>query len=144
MQAWVEVDDRGRQYLVRSGTGVVTAVVLLGPDPEAGASFHRVEIYCDAPHGRPGAIRYSAHPVVISGSPLHLAAVAALDEVWPVAWTAAWHRHDWIPDHLPIASLDLATDATATLTALDRVVVPEPDAALDLVIPWGDLRLDQA
>jgi hypothetical protein len=143
MQTWVEVDDRGREYVVRAGTGVVTAVVPLGEEAPAGGSFLRVEIYCDAPHGRPGAIRYSAHPLVVSGTPLHRAAVEALTEVWPVAWTVAWHRHDWIPDHLPIASLSLASDAVATLTALDRVVVPEPVADLDLVVPWTDLRADR-
>lgn len=131
MQSWVETDDRGRQFLVRSGTGVVTAVVPLGFDPEAGSTFFRVEIYCDAPHGRPGAIRYSAHPVVESGHPLHRAAVEALDEVWPVAWTVAWHRHDWIPAELPIGSLNLSSDARSVLVVLDRVVVPEPvDAGL--------------
>lgn len=133
MQAWLDSDQRGRQYLVRTGTGVVTAVAPIGmPDASCEHAFFRVEIYCDAPHGRPGAIRYSAHPLVTSGDPLLAASRAALEEVWAVEWTIQWHRHDWVPDHLPIASLDLATDATATLTALERVVLPEP---ADLDVP---------
>ena len=64
MQTWVETDGQGRQYLVRTGTGVVTAVVPVGSEPDLDATFCRVEIYCDAPHGRPGAIRYCAHPLV--------------------------------------------------------------------------------
>lgn len=136
MQTWVDVDDRGRQYLVRTGTGVVTAVVPLGSDPDLDGVFLRVEIYCDAPHGRPGAIRYSAHPLVETGNALHRAAVEALDQVWPVAWTVQWHRHDWIPAELPIGTLNLSSDARSILTALDRVVVPEPvDVDLPDFIP---------
>ena len=126
MQAWVEADDQGCQYLVRTGTGVVTAVVpvgIVGPDDQH--SFFRVEIYCDAPHGRPGAIRYSTHPIVAADHPLFEAAGEALREVWPVAWTAEWRRHDWIPTDLPIASLNLVADARCVLVTLDRVVVPE-------------------
>lgn len=133
MQAWLETDERGRQYLVRTGTGVVTAVVPIDePDPSGAHALYRIEIYCDAPHGRPGAIRYSAHPLVSSGNPLLEVARRALEDVWAVEWTVEWHRHDWIPEALPIASLDLATDATASLAALERVVLPEPE---DLDVP---------
>jgi hypothetical protein len=126
MQSWVESDARGRQYLVRTGTGVVTAVVplgIIGPADETALS--RVEIYCDAPHGRPGSIRYSAHAVVPSGHPLLREAQEALNEVWPVIWTIEWHRHDWIPDDLPITSLTLSSDALSVLTGLDRVRLPD-------------------
>jgi hypothetical protein len=143
MQTWVETDGQGRQYLVRTGTGVVTAVVPVGGEPDREASFSRVEIYCDAPHGRPGAIKYSAHPLVETGHPLHRAALESLDQVWPVVWTVEWHRHDWIPGDLPIASLNLGTDARSILAALDRVVVPEPvDADVPDFVPvqWRDSR----
>jgi RecA-family ATPase len=133
MQGWLQVDERGRQYLVRTGTGVVTAVVPLDePDASGAHAVYRVEIYCDAPHGRPGAIRYSARPLVSSDDPLLEAARRALDEVWAVEWTVEWHRHDWIPDDLPIASLDLSTDATSRLAALDPVLLPEPE---DVEVP---------
>ncbi len=142
MQAWVESDDRRRQFLVRTGTGVVTAVAPVGiAGPHGEHEFYRVEIYCDAPHGRPGAIRYSAHALVAVGEHLWRAAVEALDQVWPVIWTVQWHRHDWIPDDLPIASLDLATDARSVLVALDRVVLPAPvdDGYADLAhLEWRD------
>lgn len=142
MQTWVEVDPEGRQYLVRTGTGVVTSVEpvgLVGPDDDR--TTYRVEIYCDAPHGRPGAIRYSTHPLVQSGHPLLAVAKAALDEVWPVEWTVQWHRHDWIPADLPIGALNLVTDARSVLTGLDRVLVPEPlEAAIPDFMPlhWAD------
>jgi hypothetical protein len=127
MQTWVDTDSRGRQYVVRTGTGVVTAVApvgIVGPDDEH--TTCRVEIYCDAPHGRPGAIRYSVHPVVSATSPLCAVAYDALDQVWPVVWTVEWHRHDWIPDDLPVGALNLVTDTRSILKGLDRVLLPEP------------------
>ena len=142
MQAWLEVDDVGRQFLVRTGTGVVTAVVpvgILGPDDSH--ALYRVEIYCDAPHGRPGAIRYSAHPTVGSTDPLYRIASEALEDVWAVEWTIQWHRHDWIPADLPIGSLNLATDARSVLAGLDRVALPElVDAEIPDTVPstWMD------
>ncbi len=143
MQAWLEADDAGRQYMVRSGTGVVTAVVPVGSDLPAAdtAALYRVEIYCDAPHGRPGAIRYSVHPLVSSADPLFAAAQAALDDVWAVEWTVQWHRFDWVPGDLPISSLNLATDAHAALVGLDRVAVPEPvDVEIPDYLPVGWLE----
>lgn len=144
MQAWLETDGRGRQVLVRSGTGVVTAVVPLGTaDADGRHGLFRVEIYCDAPHGRPGAIRFTAHPAVSSADPLLDVARRALDEVWAVEWTVQWHRNEGIPDDLPVTALNLATDTRAVLAALDPVVVPEPmDAALPEFLPgaWIEER----
>jgi hypothetical protein len=144
MQSWLEVDESGRQYLVRTGTGVVTAVAPVGINgPDDTHSLYRVEIYCDAPHGRPGAIRYSTHPIVSSGDPLLDRARAALDDVWAVVWTVQWHRHDWVPADLPIASLNLMTDARALLAGLDPVAVPESvEAAVPDYLPasWADER----
>lgn len=139
MQSWLEHDPDGREYLVRSGTGVVTAVVPVGEVDESGEhALHRVEIYCDAPHGRPGSIRYSAHPLVSSADPLLDVARRALDEVWAVEWTVEWHRHDWIPADLPVTSLNLATDARAVLGALEPVLVPElVDVELPDYLPSG-------
>lgn len=142
MQTWVEVDDRGRQYLVRTGTGVVTAVTpvgILGPDDEQ--TLYRVEIYCDAPHGRPGAIRYSTRPLVPARDVIYRVALEAFDQVWPVMWTVQWHRHDWIPDDLPIGALNLLTDARSLLVGLHQVLLPEPvDFDVPEFIPasWRD------
>jgi hypothetical protein len=144
MQTWVETGTRGRQYLVRTGTGVVTAVVPVGiVGAEDDATQYRVEIYCDAPHGRPGAIRYSTHPLISSADPLYAVALDALEQVWAVMWTVQWHRHDWIPDDVPIAALDLATDSRSVLVSLDRVTVPEPaDYDVPVFVPaqWRGLR----
>ena len=143
MQTWVDVDGQGRQYLVRTDTGVVTAVVavgLVGPDEDS--TSYRVEIYCDAPHGRPGAIRYSVHPIVVATDPLYRTSIDALNEVWPIVWTVEWHRHDWIPDDLPVGALNLVTDARSVLTGLDRVVLPDPvfaDIPDFAELPWRDL-----
>lgn len=143
MQAWLEVDDRGREYLVRSGTGVVTAVApvgIVGPDDLH--TFHRVEIYCDAPSGRPGAIRFSVHPIIAMADSLFAAAAEAVRDVWPVSWTVQWHRHDWIPSDLPIGTLNLAADARCNLVGLDRIALPEqPEDGVPDVIPprWGEL-----
>lgn len=137
MRAWVEGDDRGREYLVRTGTGVVTAVVpvgLVGTDDRH--TFYRVEIHCDAPLGRPGAIRFSSHPLVLAEDALFSTAVDSLREAWSIAWTVEWHRHDWIPGDLPIGSLNLVTDARCGLVALDRVAAPEAvDDAAPAFVP---------
>lgn len=126
MQTWVEVDERGREYLVRSGTGVVTAVVPVGiVEAQSAHTMYRVEIYCDAPHGRPGSIRFSAHPIVAADSPLYRQALLALDQVWAVLWTVQWHRHDWIPDDIPIGALNLTTDSRSVLSGLVAVTVPD-------------------
>lgn len=126
MRAWVDVDDQNREFLVRTGTGLVTAIVPIGiAGPDSSHTFYRVEIYCDAPSGRAGAIRYSVHPVVAADDELFEVASDAQEDVWPVLWSAQWHRHDWIPVELPISSLNLATDARCILAALDRVVAPE-------------------
>jgi hypothetical protein len=143
MQGWIESDPEGREVLVRAGTGVVTSVDPVGPASDSGPMLYRIDIYCDAPHGRPGAVRFTLHPVVPSGHPLLATARSALEEVWPVAWTAQWHRHDWIPAHLPIGALDLSTDAMNVLVELEQVVVPEPAELLaldDLAADWAEDR----
>jgi hypothetical protein len=132
MRAWVEADDQDREFLVRTGTGLVTAVVPVGiVGPDNAHTFYRVEIYCDAPGGRPGAIRYSVHPVVAADDELFEVASGAQKDMWPVVWSAQWHRHDWIPVELPVSSLNLATDARCILAALDRIVAPELATILD-------------
>lgn len=133
MQAWLGRDDRGCEYLVRSGTGAVTAVVPVGiVGPGEQHTFYRVEIYCDAPHGRPGAIRFSAHPIIAADDPLFDVASEVLREVCPVSWSAQWHRHDWIPGDLPLGTLNLLTDARCVLAGLYRVALPE---LVDVAVP---------
>lgn len=123
MKSWLEVDDLGREYLVRTGTGIVTAVSDLTRDPHAESSdFLRVDISCDAPAGRPRAIRYSAHPRVVRNSVVAELARRAEEGQFSVDWTVEWHRLDHIPGNIPIMSLNLATDTHANLIVLERVL----------------------
>ncbi len=122
MQSWVTVDSEGREVLVRTGTGTVTAVVGLGSGQEPPV-VHRVEIDCEAPRGRARAIRYSTHGLVDSTDPLALLAIAAADSGEPMRWTLEWHRHPWIPADLPISSLTLTSDARAVLRELAPAAV---------------------
>lgn len=126
MRSWVEVDEHDRQYVVRAGTGLITAVVPIGiADSGDLCELYRVEISCDVPNGRSSAVRYSAHPVVAAQDPLADFAFAALGNVWAVAWTIEWRRHEWVPDEVPVGSLDLASDARCLLVGLDRARLPE-------------------
>ena len=117
MHAWVELDERGQQFLVRQGTGTVTAVAACGPDGNA----YRVEIACDVPPGWSRAIRYTVQAQVADTHPLLPAAMAAEDSGARVAWAVTWHRHEDVPGDLPITSLDLTTDAVSRLTELHVV-----------------------
>lgn len=121
MQAWLAHDERGRSYLVRAGSGVVTAVVPVGePTAEGTHTWYRVELSVDRPPGRPRSIRLTTHGQVLAGDPLlEQAAMAELD-AGHVVWQIEWHRHDWIPGDLDITSLDLSTDTVPRLVALDR------------------------
>ncbi len=132
LKAWVEIDDRGREYLERAGTGVVSAVVPVGvADPEGGHALTRVEIQCDPPRGPDRAIRYSAHPVVGQG-PMPEAALGAQGTGARVSWTVHWHRHDWIPAGLPISALNLGTDARCILVSLVPVLAPTTESVAAL------------
>lgn len=117
MHAWITLDGDGREVLVRTGTGRVTAVVAIGADGEP-VSIYRVEIDCDAPAGRARAIRYSVHGLLAADDPRVIEALELADRGERLRWTVEWHRHAWVPADLPIGSLDLATDAMARVTEL--------------------------
>lgn len=124
MHAWVTHDDQGREVLLREGMGVVTAVVGIG-DADEPAVLYRIEIECERPMGRARSIRYSVHGLVEANGPLVVEALDAQALGQAVAWTIQWTRHSWIPDHLPIASLDLASDARAAVLVLTPVGAKE-------------------
>jgi len=126
VQSWIEVDGTGRDFLGRSGTGLVTAVAAMSDD------LLRLDIACDPGPGRARAIRHTAHPTLGVSSELAQIARQAESEAWPVEWTVEWHRLPDIPGHLPIVSLDLKTDAMATLVSLQRVLT---DVDVDVAIP---------
>lgn len=125
MRAWVTRDAGGCEYLIRTGTGVVTAVVPVG-DADGPVIVYRVEIACDRPVGRSRAVRFSAHGLVDADDPMVILAMDACASALPVRWEIEWHRHAWVPGHLPIGSLDLASDARAALCLLVPVAVDAP------------------
>ena len=120
MQAWTSLDGEGQEILVRAGTGRVTAVVPVG-EPDQPVRVYRVEIAVAAAPGRSRAVRVSAHALVASDDPLTLIAQDACDTGASISWEIDWRRHSWVPGHLPVASLNLASDTRATLRALERV-----------------------
>lgn len=131
MHAWVDEDEHGREVLTRAGTGEVTALVPLGVD-----GLLRIEIACTPPPGRARAIRYSVHGTVDQADPVASAAADAFATGSRVAWAVRWHRHEGIPGDLPMASLDLATDARAVVVSL----APLPAAADVLDALAADMR----
>lgn len=114
MRAWIETDEAGTQFLVRQGTGSVTAVAELG----AGSAVVVVEIDVDVPSA-PRAIRYTIEVRVPDTHEALPDAREAERTGAPVAWTVEWHRHEGVPGELPITSLNLTTDALPRLAALE-------------------------
>lgn len=125
MLSRIDLDDQGRQILVREGTGWVTAVVPTDPALEA----FRVEIQCRLPRHWSAALRTTVTAVVPAGHPLMTQIRSHEVSGNEVAWAMEWHRHDGVPGTLPISSLDLATDATSRLVALHLAPSQVPDAA---------------
>lgn len=129
VRAWIEHDEQGREFLLRTGRGVVTAVAPVGiVAPDGEHTLYRVEIAVEPTPGRARAIRYSVHPILRADDPMFGTAILAWDTSAPVAWTVAWHRHDWIPADLPVTALNLVTDARCLLGELS--LVPDTVAAL--------------
>ena len=112
MRSRIEHDEAGTEVLVREGTGVIDAVEHLAD------GRLRVEIHVDTPAGRPRAMRITARPTTTVSSDAARAAMRAVESMAHVGFVIEWRRHSWVPGHLPIINLDLATDATATLTEL--------------------------
>ena len=126
MKGWIEVDADGRSFLVRAGTGVVTAVAPIGvAGPDGSHAIHRVDVAVTPPPGRPRSIRVTVHGQVPGDSPLLAVSLASEGGTVPVAWEIEWHRLEWVPDDIAITDLDLARDATAALTALRPIPVHE-------------------
>lgn len=115
MQVAVHRDSEGREYLERSGTGVIVSIAPVSD------FFARVTILCDDRPGASSAIRYQAGALVATNDALYQAVTEHFDDQQPVTWNIAWHRHDWVPAELPITALDLTNDTRATLTELQPV-----------------------
>lgn len=133
MQTRIERDDRGRECLVRSGVGVVTAMAPVGiVDPTGQSTLYRVGITCEVPTGRLGSIRFTAQPLIDSGSHLYRTAAEAHRDGREVRWSARWERHEWIEPEIPISSLNLVTDAQSLLLEL---TLSADGPVADLVVP---------
>jgi hypothetical protein len=129
VKTWVESHD-GVDYLVRSGTGQVSAVEPVGlQDPDGEHALYRVEIECVSPPGWARSIRFTARAQVPSNSALHLDAVLALTDGALRQWEIQWHRHSWIPGNLSMNDLNVDSDTTARLMDLERVAVLRPESA---------------
>ena len=116
MRTWIEIDDNGREFLSRTGVGTVVAVSpvgIVGPGDEH--TIHLVEIDCEPERG---VICLRARAHVCIDDELFGLARSARDSGCAVIWAIQWHRHDWVPGHLPIVALDLATDARGRLVEL--------------------------
>lgn len=113
MRAWIEIDESGSQFLVRRGTGLVTAVSDLG----RGCAVVVVEIDVDVPSAS-RSIRYSIQVRVPDTHQALPTARHAEQAEARIAWAVEWHRHEGVPSELPITSLNLTTDAVPRLTDL--------------------------
>ena len=115
MKAWIS-DTSGSTSLVRTGTGVVTAVAVAPVRHPGDAADSLVEIAVQAV--TPKAIRVTVKATCPRDSELALRAAHLAESGEEVAWLIEWRRLPGIPDEIPITDLQLRTDATAYLLAL--------------------------
>jgi hypothetical protein len=114
MRAWIDVDDSGRQYLTRVGSGLVLSVTPLG---DLGA-VHRIAILIDGACGPSPAIRFQASAIIATDDPMFAIAMEAIGDEESYSFTIEWHRHEHVPADLPMAALDVARDTRGILVEL--------------------------
>ena len=134
MQAWIDLDDLGRQFLTRVGSGVVLSVTPIGDLGSAqslsdvvnddrlaltAAAWHRIAILIDGAAGSTSAIRFRASAIIATDDPMYETAMDAIRHEEPCGFTIEWHRHEYMPAELSIDSLDLAVDAHGILVRLE-------------------------
>ena len=134
MRTWIDVDDLGRQFLTRIGSGVVLSVTPIGdlgsvrPLRDAltddrlaltPAPLHRIAILIDGSAGSTSAIRFRASAIISTDDPMYETAMDAIRHEKPCGFTIEWHRHEHLPAELSIGSLDLAVDAHGILVRLE-------------------------
>lgn len=115
MRSWVDVDQDGRQFLVREGRGQVSAVAPAGDD------LFLVEILCELPPHWSASLRTTVQARVPSGHPLLAEVRSAEANGETVNWSMEWHRHEGIPADIPLEALDLRVDTHSTLVAFAAV-----------------------
>jgi hypothetical protein len=133
MRAWIDIDDFGRQFLTRIGSGVVLSITPVGDlgsvrplsDALTGeclalapAPFHRIAILIDGVAGSTSAVRFKASAIARTNDPMFQIAMDAIRHEGQCGFTLEWHRHEHLPAELSIESLDLATDAHCILVDL--------------------------
>jgi len=148
MRAWIDIDGSGRQYLTRVGSGLVLSVTPIGDlgpvSPLAGAltddsvtreaaPFHRIAILIDGAKGASPAIRFQASAIIATDDPMFATAMEAIRDEESYSFTIEWHRHDYVPDDIPIEALDLAHDTRGLLVEL--VSMREHASAIPDLIP---------
>ena len=133
MRAWIDVDDLGREFLTRVGSGVVLSVTPIGDlgsvRPLSNAStadcprltsapWHRIAILIDGVAGSTSAIRFRASAIISTDDPMYETAMDAIRHEEPCGFTIEWHRHEHLSAEESIESLDLVVDAHCVLVEL--------------------------
>ena len=134
MRAWIDVDDLGRQFLTRVGSGVVLSVTPIGDlgsvrslsnvvnhDRLAATSapLHRIAILIDGCAGSTSAIRFQASAIIATDDPMYETAMNAIRHEEPCGFAIEWHQHEHLLGVMSIDSLDLAADAHGILVRLE-------------------------
>lgn len=127
MRSWYGSDALGREFLTRTGTGIVADIAPVGiVDPHGHDTIYRIELHCETSAGRSGLLHFTTFPIVQADHPALDVARNALGSGAAVEWVAEWHRWPWIAADRPMSGLNLVTDAQARLVRLDYLVeVPE-------------------
>lgn len=115
MRSWVDVDQAGRQFLVREGRGRVSAVAPVGDGQ------FLVEILCELPPHWSASLRTTVQARIPSGHPYLTDVRSAESTGQMVDWSMEWHRHEGIPADIPLEALDLRVDTHSTLVAFAAV-----------------------
>jgi hypothetical protein len=133
VRAWIDVDEFGRQFLTRVGTGVVLSVIPTGDlgslRPRSNVftadsltlisvPLHRIVILIDGVAGSTSAIRFKASAIIATDDPMFATAMNAIKHEEPCGFAIEWHRHEHLPAESSIESLDLAMDAYCILVEL--------------------------
>ncbi len=133
------LDQEGREFLRRSGSGTITAIGPCGsPRSDGEHVFVRITILVDGAVGPSNSIRFQATALTATGSSLHQIALEAFDDQQGIAWTIEWHRHDWVPGELPITALNLASDTRGIVVELQPAAVDE--APMMVPVEWAEAQ----
>jgi hypothetical protein len=134
MTSWIEVDDKGLEFLVRSGSGSVlslTPVGLVGPNDVH--TFYLVELEVREP-SPPAALHYRAVGHVRRDEGPFTLLHRAWSEGSLVSWVMRWRRHEWVPNELPLLSLDHVADTRAEV--IDIQMLESSTESIFVPVQW--------